>query len=283
MKKLKAIAKLCRLNEIFLVIPFTVTSAFLASSGYPNAIILVMLVLASISGFSAGNIFNAMLDEDIDINNPRTSSRPLVKNELTRKECVIILFLCFFTVIICTSVINPAYLILLPIPITICLGYSVCKRFTWYGHFVLGIAHAICPVSGWVVFSSWYDWRAVIIGAIVFFWTLSLDMLYSLQDIDYDKKAKLFSIPSIFGEKATYSVSIISHVIMVALFCLLIILIETSTIFVVISIIAELLIITQFISIFLNSKNIKYAFNINQIFSMLILVASILNSVTGDK
>lgn len=276
-RKIKSIAKVCRMNEVLLVVPYAGTAAFMVTSGFPNIGKLFFLLLAVFAGFSAGNIFNAFVDKDIDSQNPRTNQRPLVKHELSNKEILVLLIVCAIAIIVCTAALNPAYVLMLPLPAGICFGYSLCKRFTWLGHFVLGIAHAICPVSGWIVFGSITDWRAVLFGAVIFFWTFSLDMIYSLQDIEYDIKMGLYSIPAIFGEKVAYTISVFCHMVMVTLFAILIHLSNCGLIFISFAILAESLLLIQYILIIKNKENTKYAFNLNQGFTSLIFIASILD------
>lgn len=267
------------MNEILLVVPYAGTAAFMVSSGFPNVIKLFFLLLAVFAGFSAGNIFNAFVDKDIDCQNPRTCNRPLAKKELNNKEIIILLVICGMTVLFSTVMLNPLYLLFLPLLSVICFGYSLCKRFTWLGHFVLGIAHAICPAAGWIVFGSITDWRWVLFGAVIFFWTFSLDMIYSLQDIKYDIKMGLHSIPAIFGEKAAYTISAFCHVVMIVLFAMLICLSNSGLIFISVAVLAEGLLLIQYILIIKNKENTKYAFNLNQGFTSLVLIGSILDKI----
>ena len=271
-EKIKAIIKICRFNEVLLVLPYAGTASFLIAEEFPDIKKLIILLIAIITGFSAGNIFNAYADRDIDADNPRTKDRPLVKNQLTRKEVFCLLIINVSVMVLCTYILNPVFVILLPIPATICFGYSLCKRFTWCGHFVLGIAHAICPVAGWLVFESYIDYRFILFGAVVFFWTFSLDMIYSSQDEEYDKENGLYSIPVVFGKKIAFVLSIICHVVMVVLYILLAILMNCGNCFFVFFAIDELLLLIQYVLIFVDEGNSKYALNINQIFAIIIFV-----------
>lgn len=278
-KKLKAIASVCRLNELLLVVPYAGTAAFLVSNGIPDIKKLFFLLLAVSCGFSVGNIFNAFIDRDIDAENPRTNQRPLVKRELSDKEIVGLIIICGAGILVGTASLSPFYVFMLPIPIVICFGYSFCKRFSWLGHFVLGVAHAICPVAGWVVFGTWKDWRAILFGAVIFFWTLSLDMIYSLQDMEYDINMNLHSIPAVFSKRVAYIVSSISHLIMLFLYSILICALNCGLVFIIGIALAECLIVTQYILIFLNKKNGKYALNLNQGFTLVIFISSILDKL----
>ena len=277
-KKIKAIIKFCRLGDMLLVVPYSGAAAFLASDGAPELLKLVCLILAVISGHALGNAFNSVMDKDIDAINPRTQDRPLVKKELSKKQAIAIIAVCFLILIGATALINPFYVLLLPIPAAVTLGYSVCKRISWLGHVVLGIAHAVCPVGGWIVFSgSFTDPRAVAFGAFVFFWTVSVDMLYSMQDLEYDKKMGARTIPVVFGKKVTYAVSVISHILSELVLVLCILVMDCSLPFMIISAAAELLLITQYALIIKDEKNARHAFNFNQSFSVLIFIASIFN------
>ncbi|MBQ6893322.1 MAG: 4-hydroxybenzoate octaprenyltransferase [Clostridia bacterium] len=278
-KKFKSIAKVIRIQEMPLSVPFAGTAALLVSPQFPDVWRLIFLMLAVTAGFSAGNILNAWADKDIDAKNPRTADRPLVKKELSGKELLLLLAVCGIVMLACTAALDPFYILLLPIPIAICVFYCFCKRFTCFGDIVIGIAHAIAPVAGWVVFGGFEDWRAILIGAIITFFTVSLAMIYSMQDLEYDKSMGLHSFPVRFGVRASYVVSVLSNLATVALSILLVCVVDCGAIFVAALIVSECMLVVQYLLILKDERNARYAFNINQGVSSLIFIASILDKI----
>ncbi len=278
-KKIKAVADVIRIKEMPLSVPFAATAALLASEKIPNIPRLIFLVLAITAGFSAGNILNAWADRDIDAKNPRTADRPLAKKALSGKELLLLTALCAAVVLVCTALIEPFYILLLPLPVAICVFYCFCKRFTFLGDIVIGIAHAIAPVAGWVVFGGWTDARAVLMGAIVTFFTISLAMIYSMQDLEYDKAMGLHSIPVHFGVKVSYAISVIAHVATVALCVWLVFVIPCGIAFITGLVISELLLILQYVLIIINEKNARHAFNINQAVSLVLFAAAFIDRI----
>ena len=168
---------------------------------------------------------------------------------------------------------------MLPLPVAICLGYSLSKRFTWLCHAALGVAHAIPVVGGWIVFGSLTDWRGILLGAIIFFWTVAVDMIYSSQDMESDAKMGVYSIPICFGTKAAGIVSVVSHLIMVALFAVFIPVMGCNPLFIIAVSIGEGLLILQYVFILINRENAKYAIYLNEGFTILLLIGSFLNRI----
>lgn len=277
-EKAGALIRLCRLNKPFLAIPFAGTAAYLASSGNPDTAKLIYLFCAAIAGFMAGNIFNGMTDRKIDAVNPRTMNRPLVTGELTIKEASVALVATVGVVITATVLINPFLLLLLPIPLVLIFIYSLSKRYTWFCHFILATVNAGCPVAGWLIFGYWLDWRILILGGIVFTWTVGFELIYSSQDIKYDIQEHTFSIPSVFGIKAAYIISAISHCITLMLYVPLIILSHCGAIFVILSAVSSLILVAEHVMVCkYNMNNAAKTFDMNQVYSLLIFLAAILD------
>ncbi len=277
-KKIKSIARLIRVQEMPLSVPFAGTAAFLSSDGFPDIFRVFLLMLAVTAGYSAGNILNAWADRDIDAKNPRTADRPLAKREFSGKELLLLVAICGIIMLACTAALNPFYILLLPLPVAICVFYCFCKRFTCFGDIVIGIAHAIAPVAGWVVFRG-FDIYAVALGAIVTCFTVSLAMIYSMQDLEYDKSMGLHSFPVRFGVKVSYAVSVLANLATVALSAVLAIALNVGIVFTAALVLSECMLVLQYLLILKNQANAKYAFNINQGVSVLVFVASIIDKI----
>lgn len=279
-KKIKLYIFLFRINKPFLAIPFTVTVAFLVSKNYPDFVKLGWLLIAVFAGFMAGNAFNAITDKAIDESNPRTMNRPLASNQLTLREVLTAMFSALSVVLIATFMLNRVYLFFLPIPIILCLGYSLSKRYTWLCHCILGITNATCPVASYGIFSGWFDWKIILIGAIVCFWTMGFELIYSMQDIEYDRKNGMYSIPSVFGIKIAHNISILCHIIMTILVMILIYFLNLSAVFCVGVFIGVLILFFEHSLVKKDTvKNPELAFNLNQIFSIQLMLFAILEKI----
>jgi len=175
-----------------------------------------LLLLGTVAAVSARNFamgVNRYLDRDIDILNPRTKNRPSVDGRVTNRQMLLFIIV---NALVFTGV---AYLIndlafALSIPILAVLGaYTFFKRFSALAHLILGVSLGLAPIAGVVAVSgeitAWSVWLAI--G--VMFWVAGFDLLYSLQDIEFDKANNLHSVPSRFGAEKTMQIAIVFHVL----------------------------------------------------------------------
>ena len=281
-RKLKNYVYLIRLNKPFLAIPFAVTAAFLACTGMPDRIKIIGMLIAVFSGFFAGNAFNAVTDRELDRRNPRSAERPVASGQISVREALFVLLLSVLFVIAGTAIIAWYYVLLLPIPLLFCLGYSLSKRYTWLCHIILGITNAICPVASWGVFYGWKNIYLWLMGAIVFCWTIGFELLYSSQDVEYDRMFGTKSIPSVFGCAVSYKISHVCHVVMFVLWGIFYAAFRPGTIF------GVGLLVTAPIMIYEHTlvkddivQNPALAFDLNQVYSIFVMVFAVLNNVVG--
>lgn len=280
LKKMREYLFLVRINEAFLSVPFVVTAAFMVSDGIPDLKKLGALLMAVSGGFMAGNAFNAIADKSLDEKNPRTKDRPLASGNLTLIDVYIAFGISVVIVIISTIMINWKYLFLLPIPLVFCLGYSISKRYTYLCHLILGITNAICPVASWIIFSGWNDCNLVLMGGFVCFWTMGFELIYSSQDVEYDKESNMKSIPVAFGLEFTYRLAAVCHIFMFVFMSLLIYFMNLGFIFMLGIFITSPIIVYQHILIKNNkTTNFKLAFGLNQIYSIIIMCFAILENI----
>ncbi|MBR6952747.1 MAG: 4-hydroxybenzoate polyprenyltransferase [Campylobacter sp.] len=220
MAKLKEI--LSDINELIVfkhsvfALPFIFTAMITASKITNGSLwfgwkLFILGILCAVSARSFAMAFNRYADEDIDKFNPRCASRPSVDGRIGRQN------LLFFIIANAVIFIVVAYFInslafKLSFPILIILaGYSIFKRFSETAHIVLGLCLGLSSVAGAIAVSDSIPLWSLLLCVGVMFWVSGFDVLYSLQDMDYDKKAGLFSIPSMYGEKAAMFISQIFH------------------------------------------------------------------------
>lgn len=173
--------------------------------------LLILGLLAAVSARNFAMGFNRYADRDIDKHNPRTANRPSVDGRIGVRNME------FFIGFNAFIFIGVAYLIndlafTLAVPILIVLGgYSLFKRFSPYAHLILGVSLGLAPIAGVVAVQEAIPLWAVLLSLGVMFWVAGFDLLYSLQDMEYDKENGLFSIPSQFGKEATFFISRLFH------------------------------------------------------------------------
>ncbi|MEN8717811.1 MAG: menaquinone biosynthesis prenyltransferase MqnP [Sulfurovum sp.] len=196
-------------------LPFIFITMVVAANGWFGFELLIMGVLAAITARNFAMGFNRFMDRDIDALNPRTENRPNVDGRLSASQIFI------FTILNAIAFIVVAYFVndlafYLSIPILLVIGsYSYFKRFSYLAHVILGISLALAPIAGVVAVSETITLWSVLLSVGVMFWVAGFDLLYSLQDIEVDKKLGLHSIPSKFGAKNTMKISQVFHILTV--------------------------------------------------------------------
>ena len=196
-------------------LPFIFITMVVAANGWFGFELLIMGVLAAITARNFAMGFNRFMDRDIDALNPRTENRPNVDGRLSASQIFI------FTILNAIAFILVAYFVndlafYLSVPILLVIGsYSYFKRFSYLAHVILGISLALAPIAGVVAVSETITLWSVLLSVGVMFWVAGFDLLYSLQDIEVDKKLGLHSIPSKFGAKNTMKISQVFHILTV--------------------------------------------------------------------
>ncbi len=222
--RLKLYSDFVVLKHSLFAIPFAYLGAFLASRGVPELRILFWVGLAFIGARSAAMALNNLVDREIDAKNPRTANRELPSGRITLREVWGIIILSYFLLFYSAYKLNPLCLLLAPIiPVTSVI-YPYLKRFIPVSHFVLGLNLGYAPVGGWLAVTGAFnipfgapESAMLLLLFAVTLWVAGFDMIYSLLDLDFDKKNGLFSIPSVFGVKSALGLSFAAHVLMLAL------------------------------------------------------------------
>ncbi len=271
--------KLCRLNKPLLAIPFVITVFCMLHKGLPDIEILIWNLLAVVSGFMIGNIINGLADRKFDEINPRTMERPLVIGTLSLRYCIVLIFVLLFILLYATYRLDLFYLFLLPVPASLILIYSFLKRYTWLCHICMGLINASVAFSSWGIFGKWTDFRAVLMGAVLFCWTLGFEIIYSCQDVEYDRICGLHSIPLKFGVDTAKLISDLSHLAMALLLILMGVLCNIGYIMWCGIGIAIVIIAYQHIIMYKAYNKINVVLDINQLFSITLMIFSLAESL----
>lgn len=205
-------------------LPFALTGMVWASlstggSGWPGARVFLLIVLAMVSARSAAMAYNRIADREIDAINPRTKSRAIPAGLLSLRQSSMFFFASCAVFFVAAGLLNPLALMLSPVALATILGYSITKRFTPLCHFVLGLSLGIAPAAAWIGVTGSLHWAILPMVAAVMLWTAGFDIIYSLQDEEFDREQGLRSLPQTLGKARALTVSRISHVLaVVALF-----------------------------------------------------------------
>lgn len=192
-------------------LPFIFIAMIVAANGWFGFELLFLGTLAALSARNFAMGLNRFLDRDIDALNPRTINRPNVDGRISPLAMFIFIVLNALGFILVAYFVNDLAFYL-SIPILIVIGsYSYFKRFSYLAHIILGISLGLAPIAGVVAVSQTITLWSVCLSIGVMFWVAGFDLLYSLQDIEVDKKLKLHSIPSKFGVEKTMQISKLFH------------------------------------------------------------------------
>ncbi len=199
----------------FIFIAMMVSSKQVNESSWFGWELLVLGLIAAVSARNFAMSFNRYADRDIDKHNPRTANRPSVDGRVGTKNMQFFIGLNALVFVLVAYTINSlAFWLSFPI-LVILAGYSIFKRFSSYAHLVLGVSLGLAPIAGVVAVSESITLWSVLLALGVMFWVAGFDLLYSLQDMEYDKQKGLFSIPSVYGKESTFFISRLFHALTV--------------------------------------------------------------------
>jgi 4-hydroxybenzoate polyprenyltransferase len=202
---LVAYANLVRLPHTIFALPFALVGVVLASYLAPvTATKVFWVAVAFTAARFAAMGFNRIVDRDIDAINPRTSAREIPAGEITARAAGASVVLASALFVAAAWRLNPLCLALSPVALAWVLGYSYAKRFTRWSHLILGAGLGIAPVGGYLAITgAWSDpwWLLAVLALGVTTWVAGFDIFYALQDIDFDRRHHLHSVPAAHGER----------------------------------------------------------------------------------
>ena len=210
--------RMIRFSHSVFALPFAFTAAVTAASGVPGLGRIFWIIVAMVGARSGAMGLNRIIDFRIDAENPRTAGREIPRGLIRLGEAWIFVALSFGLMILASSRLNPLCLKLSPVAIAVLFLYSYTKRFTWFAHFVLGLSISAAPLGAWIAVRGTMEWEAIPLAAAVIFWLAGFDVLYALQDLEFDRSHGLHSIPQRFGIRWSLRLARIFHA---CSFCLL--------------------------------------------------------------
>ncbi|NPA66330.1 MAG: 4-hydroxybenzoate polyprenyltransferase [Epsilonproteobacteria bacterium] len=219
-KKLKDFNELVMFTHSIFSLPFIFIAMIVAADGWFGFKLLFLGALAAISARNFAMGVNRYADRDIDAKNERTANRPNVDGRIDTKSMQLFIAFNAIAFIVVAAFINSlAFWLSFPI-LAILASYSYFKRFSEFAHLILGISLGLAPIAGVVAVSATITPWSVLLSLGVMFWVAGFDLLYSLQDMEFDKKEGLYSIPSRYGSDATLFISALFHILSVIFWAL---------------------------------------------------------------
>ena len=196
--------------------PFALAAVLLETDGRPPAAKLAWIIVAAFGARNGANALNRIIDNRIDARNPRTASRPLVTGAVSKRELLVFTIFMLGLLILGATMLNPLCLVLLPVAGILVFGYSYTKRFTWLCHYWLGVTCSAATMGAFLGISGRFEFRYFPFVGAVALWVAGFDIIYALQDIEFDRSEGLYSIPAAFGAGAARLLAAGSHLAAVA-------------------------------------------------------------------
>ena len=209
--KIKLFFELIKFEHTVFALPFAYLGMLLAGHSWPGFILFFLITVAMVSARTAGMTLNRVIDLNIDRDNPRTKTRPILTGHFSLRSAWIAAAVSSLIFIISAFLLNPLCFKLSFITIFLLSSYHYVKRFSFLCHFALGLVLAIAPMGGWIAVTGRFSWAPVPLSLAVLFWVAGFDIIYSLQDRDFDKSYGLHSIPVKFGQAGALRLSAYCH------------------------------------------------------------------------
>ncbi|WP_028589082.1 UbiA-like polyprenyltransferase [Paenibacillus massiliensis] len=216
-KKVKIFSEMIKIEHTVFALPFAfmgaILGSFVVSNQLPTWAQIGWILLAMFGARSAAFGFNRMIDRFIDAKNPRTAGRAIPAGLLKSSEVLIFTLICLALLLWASYQLSPLAFKLFPIALFMLVFYSYTKRFTWLCHVVLGLTIGLAPLGGWVAVTGQVDWAAFVFYLTIACWTAGFDIIYACQDIEFDQREGVYSIPARFGVARSLHIARAFHIV----------------------------------------------------------------------
>lgn len=210
--KILVYGRMIKFSHTIFALPFALSAVVMAWENHlPSIWDFIWILTAMVGARSAAMGFNRIVDADIDLKNERTAIREIPSGLLSKKESLLFVVLSSLVFIFCAAMLSRLCLILSFPVLFFLLFYSYTKRFTKFCHLYLGFAICLAPVGAWVAITGTLSWSIVFLSLSLMTYIAGFDILYSCQDIDFDQKQGLFSLPSKIGPQKAMRISSVLH------------------------------------------------------------------------
>lgn len=216
-----------KFSHTVFALPFALASMAIAARadhGWPGLKVFLLVVAAMVCARTCAMAFNRIVDRKFDAANPRTAMRHLPAGEITLASAWTLCALSALGLILASWFLNPVCFYLSPVALFFVCFYSLTKRFTDYTHVWLGIALALAPMGAWLAVQGRLSFSPLLgntsgfipllLGIIVVFWLIGFDIIYALQDFEFDRRQKLHSLVVAWGPQNALTAAFIAHMFM---------------------------------------------------------------------
>ena len=213
---MKSYLSLIKFSHTIFALPFALVGFFLGSLEKNHSLsplTFLLVVLCMVFARSAAMAFNRYLDREIDRKNPRTATREIPAGIISPRQALAFVIVNCALFMAATWWINPLCFYLSPVALTVVLGYSYTKRFTALCHFVLGLGLALAPIGAYLATGGGFDLIPILYSFVVLLWVSGFDIIYALQDEEFDRSQQLHSIPAVLGKKNALRLSTALHIV----------------------------------------------------------------------
>lgn len=215
-KKVKNYLSLVKFSHTIFAMPFAIIGYFLALQQTESAFnwkLFLFVILCMVFARNAAMAFNRFIDREIDIKNPRTAIREIPAGIIRAKSALLFVIINSVLFIATTYFINDLTFKLSPVALLVILGYSLTKKFTALCHLILGLGLSLAPIGAYLAVTGEFALLPVLYSFVVLFWVSGFDIIYALQDLDFDKEEELKSFPVFFGKKGALNASVLLHLL----------------------------------------------------------------------
>lgn len=212
--KVKNYLSLVKFSHTIFAMPFALIGYFLAyykHSLNPDWWLFLKVILCMVFARNAAMSFNRLVDRHFDKLNPRTSGREIPRGIIAPRSVMLFCIVNSILFILTTFFINPLVFYLSPVALGVILFYSYTKRFTMFSHLVLGIGLSLAPIGAYLSVTGSFALIPILYSVVVLFWVAGFDIIYALQDEEFDRNSKLHSIPAAVGARGALVIALVLH------------------------------------------------------------------------
>lgn len=214
LKAFRVFLEMIKFEHSIFALPYAMIAMIWASpTGWPGWKVFLLILVAMVSCRTAAMAYNRISDRDIDAVNDRTKMRAIPAGLLSLRQVNLYFFASVVVFLIAAACLNLLTLVLSPVALFVTIFYSRTKRFTWLCHYWLGLSLGIAPAAAWIAVQGTLSLPPIFLTLAVLFWTAGFDIIYALQDEEFDNANGLHSVPAKFGRTKALAISRLSHVV----------------------------------------------------------------------
>ncbi len=215
--RLSELLEMIKFSHTIFALPFALTGMVLAADGLPPLRVIVWVVVAMVGARTAGMTWNRIADRDIDAKNPRTADRHLATGRVAMGEAWYLAAGGVALLMLAAWMLNPLCLKLAPVALFALFIYPYTKRYTDLCHYILGVCLAAAPLGAWIAVTGQWSWNVLPLALAVVIWVAGFDILYALNDLEFDRSENIHSLPRKLGVGRSLKLAQRLHVAMLLL------------------------------------------------------------------